>query len=116
TIIVDVATVKVHTVSLLKKLAKGRRYVATHPVWGPESYEKRGGDVAGFRIVMTDGTLTVPEYTALTNFLKNLGFDVVEMSAEEHDKHLAETLFLTHFIGQLVTKAGFGRTEIDTIS
>jgi len=41
TVLVDVATVKVHTLNLLKKLAKGRRYISTHPVWGPESYEKR---------------------------------------------------------------------------
>src|SRR3989338_3826764 len=110
TIIVDVATVKVHTAALLKKLAEGRSYISTHPVWGPESYEKRGGDVKGFRIVMTDGTLEVADYTALTDFLKSCGFDVVEMSAEAHDKHLAETLFLTHFVGQIVSSGGFKRT------
>ncbi len=116
TIIVDVATVKVYTTDLLKKFATGRRYVATHPVWGPESYEKRSGDVSGFRIVMTDGTLDVAESNALTGLLKKIGFDVVEMSAEDHDKHLAETLFLTHLVGQTVTRGGFGRTEIDTVS
>ncbi len=115
-IIVDVATVKVHTTDLLKRLAKGSRYIAAHPVWGPESYEKRGGDVTAFRIVMTDGTLPAADHAALTKFLKRCGFDVVEMSAEAHDKHLAETLFLTHFIGQTVLKAGFGRTEVDTVS
>ncbi|MCR4281037.1 MAG: prephenate dehydrogenase/arogenate dehydrogenase family protein [Candidatus Kaiserbacteria bacterium] len=116
TVIVDIATVKVHTAGLLKKLAKGHRYLATHPMWGPESYEKRAGDVKGFRIVMTDGTLAVPEYVALTEFLKKLGFDVVEMKSEAHDKQIAETLFLTHLIGQTVLEGGFGRTDIDTVS
>src|SRR3989338_7801122 len=116
TVIVDVSTVKVHTTALLKKFAEGRRYIATHPVWGPESYEKRGGDIKGFRIVMTDGTLAVADYTALTDFLKSCGFDVVEMSAEAHDKHLAETLFLTHFVGQIVSSGGFKRTAADTVS
>ena len=116
TVIVDVSTVKVHTTALLKKFAEGRPYISTHPVWGPESYEKRGGDIKGFRIVMTDGTLEVADYTALTDFLKSCGFDVVEMSAEAHDKHLAETLFLTHFIGQVVSSGGFKRTIADTIS
>ena len=116
TVIVDVATVKVHTVELLKRLAKRRPYIATHPVWGPESYEKRGGDVTGFRIIMTDGTLAIPDYMAFTGFLKKCGFDVVEMTPEQHDKHLAETLFLTHFIGQIVAQGGFNRTEIDTVS
>ena len=116
TVIVDVATVKVHTVEILKRLAGGRPYIATHPMFGPESYEKKGGDVSGFRIVMTDGTLPVASYTALTAFLKQCGFDVIEMSAQLHDKHLAETLFLTHFVGQTVHRAGFDRTDIDTVS
>ena len=116
TVIVDVATVKIHTINLLKKHAQGRRWIATHPVWGPESYEKRGGDIAGFRIVMCDGTLEVPEYTALTNALKGVGFDVVEMSADEHDKYIAETLFLTHFVGQILARVGVKRTNMDTVS
>ena len=38
------------------------------------------------------------------------------MSPEEHDKHLAETLFLTHLVGQIIARGEFGRTEIDTVS
>jgi prephenate dehydrogenase len=38
------------------------------------------------------------------------------MSAVKHDTHLAETLFLTHFIGQVITDAKFDRTVIDTVS
>src|SRR3989344_3821206 len=116
TVIVDVATVKVHTSGLLKKLAKGRRYIATHPVWGPESYAKRGGDVRGFRIVVTTHTLPQEEYKLLCGTLKMCGFEVVEIEAPEHDQHLAETLFLTHFIGQLISRAGFERTAVDTVS
>jgi prephenate dehydrogenase len=116
TVIVDVSTVKVHTAALLKRFAEGRPYISTHPVWGPESYEKRGGDISGFRIVMADSTLPVADYTALSAFLTKCGFDVVEMSAEAHDKHLAETLFLTHLIGQTISVGGFKRTEADTVS
>ena len=116
TVLVDVATVKVHTTELLKRLAKGRRYIATHPMWGPESYEKRGGDIAGFRIVVADHTLTGSEYAAASAFLKQLGFTVIEMTPEAHDKRLAETLFLTQFIGQIVSRGGFRRTDIDTVS
>jgi prephenate dehydrogenase len=49
-------------------------------------------------------------------FLKQCGFQVVEMSAEQHDKHVAETLFLTHFIAQVVVRGDFNRTDIDTVS
>lgn len=38
------------------------------------------------------------------------------MTSDAHDQHLADTLFLTHFIGQTIARAGFTRTEIDTVS
>ena len=116
TIIVDVSTVKVHTVEILKRLAGDRRWIATHPMFGPESYAKKGDSVEGLRIVMCDGTLSIEHYNELSAFLKKCGFDVVEMSAEQHDKHLAETLFLTHFVGQTIHRAKFDRTQIDTVS
>jgi len=116
TIIVDVATVKVHTVRLLKKLAKGRRYIATHPVWGPESYEKRGRNIEGFRIIVSEHTLPSSDYKKLCATLRSFGFDIVEVSSREHDKHIAETLFLTHFLGQVISRGGFERTGVDTVS
>lgn len=116
TVIVDVATVKGHTAKLLKKYLKGRRYISTHPMWGPESYKKKGNSVHGLRIVITDHTLAAQEYAALRAALKSIGFDIVEMTAKKHDTHLASTLFLTHFLGQTITKAQFDRTDIDTLS
>jgi prephenate dehydrogenase len=116
TVIVDVATVKVHTLELLKKYADGRPYLSTHPMFGPESYEKKQGSVAGLRIVMCAGTIPTDTYVSLMKFLRQCGFDVIEMTADEHDKHLAETLFLTHFMGQIIHRAGFDRTAIDTVS
>jgi prephenate dehydrogenase len=116
TVVVDVATVKMHTVEVLKRLAPAQPYVATHPMFGPESYQKKSGDIAGFRIVIAESSLPAEQKADLISFLKKCGFDVVEMTAESHDKHLAETLFLTHFVGQVVSRADFARTGIDTVS
>lgn len=115
-VLVDVSTVKVHTVNLLKKHAPQKQWIATHPMWGPESYEKKKGDVSGFRIVIAESTLPKERVQALSETLKKIGFDVVSVDADTHDKHLAETLFLTHFVGQVIARAGFDRTEIDTVS
>jgi prephenate dehydrogenase len=115
-ILVDVATVKVHTVNILKKYAGGRSYLATHPMFGPESYAKTEGDVSGFRIVITEHTLPPAAYDTVRRTLSGCGFTVVETSSDTHDRQLAETLFLTHFIGQVISRAGFERTEIDTVS
>lgn len=115
-VIVDVATVKAHTLAVLHRLAPGRRYIATHPMFGPESYAKLGEQVTGLRVVLAEHTLAPAEYAAVKAFLTEAGLTVVEMSADEHDRRLAETLFLTHFLGQMVARAGFVRTDIDTVS
>lgn len=115
-IIIDVATVKKYTSELLKKYCGDRRFFSTHPMFGPESYKKHGGNVSGFRIVVTDYVLQNDQYLRLKNVFAELGFVIIEMTADEHDKRLAETLFLTHYVGQSILKAGFKRTSIDTLS
>ena len=116
TILVDVSTVKVHTLKVLKRLVPHQQYISTHPMWGPESYTKHNEDISGFRIVITDHTLAHDHYQKLTSFLGEIGFKILCMTADAHDRQLAETLFLTHYIGQIVAHGGFARTEIDTVS
>lgn len=113
-VVVDVATVKKYTQDLLEE--SSRPFLATHPMFGPESYAKRGGDVTGFRVVVTGHSLAPDGYAALRGKLSEAGFAVIEKSAEAHDKDLAETLFLTHYVGQVIARGGFERTDIDTVS
>lgn len=116
TVLIDVATVKKYTTEIFREYASDRHWVSCHPMFGPESYQKTGGDVSGFRVVVTDHTLINDDYVHIKDALTRLGFLVVEMTADEHDTLLAETLFLTHYIAQSIDTAGFGRTDIDTVS
>ena len=116
TILIDVATVKKHTSELLKKYCEGRRFISTHPMFGPESYKKHDGNVSGFRIVITDTTIPRLDLEKIKGCLQGLGFVVIEMTADEHDQKLAETLFLTHYIAQTMKTGHFGRTDLDTVS
>ncbi len=115
-VVVDVATVKKYTMDLLQARRPAHTFVAMHPMFGPESYAKRGGDVTGLRIVITGHSLAPARYSALCAKLAEVGFSIIEKTAEVHDKDLAETLFLTHYIGQVIARGGFERTEIDTVS
>lgn len=115
-VLVDVATVKKYPTSIFHKHASGRRWFSCHPMFGPESYKKTNGDVNGYRVVVTDYTLVNDDFQIVKIFLENIGLVVIEMSSDQHDKLLAETLFLTHYIGQTISTAGFSRTTIDTVS
>ena len=115
-VVVDVATVKKHTNDLFRKHLNNRRYLCCHPMFGAESYKKTNGDVSGYRVVVTDKTITNEEWEIAKTWLTSLGFAVFEMSSDEHDRLLANTLFLTHYVAQTMQTAGFGRTDIDTVS
>ncbi len=114
-VVCDVATVKVHTVRALRE-AGIQNYIATHPMFGPYSYEKHGKSLSSLRIALCGSTLTPAMHAAAVSFLRNTGLIVLEMSPEEHDMLIAETLFLTHLVGQTVHQGGFERTSIDTVS
>ena len=115
-ILADVNTVKEHPARLLRDHAKGVSYLTTHPMFGPFSFEKQGESLAGLRIVLSDHTLEQDQHDAVTAWLQGLGLNVLSMTPQAHDRMLAETLFLTHYVSQIVARGGFVRTDIDTLS
>jgi prephenate dehydrogenase len=116
TVLVDVNTVKVMPAVLLRRHAADRVWITTHPMFGPYSFEKQGGSLTGLRVVVTDHTLPAPMYDRAMVWLKGHGLNVLSMTADGHDRMLAETLFLTHYLAQAVARGGFIRTDIDTLS
>jgi len=115
-ILIDVNTVKEHPARLLRETAKGVRYVTSHPMFGPYSFEKQGASLKDLRLVITDHTLAAADMADAIAWLKGLGLNVMEMTPQAHDRMLAETLFLTHYVAQAVARGGFVRTDIDTLS
>ena len=115
TIVVDVSTVKVHPEKEFKK-AKIKKYLCTHPMFGPFSYQKIGNKLDDLRIVLTGHNLSKKEFNFFKKNFKKVKLKVIEIDSKTHDKLLAETLFLTHLIAQTVVKAKYQRTEIDTVS
>lgn len=116
TIVVDVATVKEVTEQACRTHLGNQPYICTHPMFGPASYAKSGQTLHDLRIVVTAHTLPGTGYAALCAWAEQLGLVLIEMDAAAHDRYLAETLFLTHYIAQTITAAGFVRTDIDTVS
>ncbi|HVW75678.1 MAG TPA: prephenate dehydrogenase/arogenate dehydrogenase family protein [Rhizomicrobium sp.] len=115
-ILIDVNTVKEHPARLLRESARSVRYVTSHPMFGPYSFEKQGASLKDLRLVITDHTLAADEMADAIAWLKGLGLNVMEMTPQAHDRMLAETLFLTHYVAQAVARGGFVRTDIDTLS
>lgn len=113
--LIEVCTTKVYPYQLLQKHASHLNYLSTHPMFGPYSYQKVGS-LKDLRLVICDTTLDSQTSRAIEQFLSLLQLKVIRMAPETHDKLLAQTLFLTHYITQTVIEADLTRTDIDTIS
>lgn len=116
TIVVDVSIVKNYANELRERYLEGVKFISLHTLFGPQSYKKFNKSSNKLKVVVTDYTLKNNDYLLLRDIFNNIGFEIIEMSADEHDKFVAETLFVTHYISKIILEAGFHRTEIDTLS
>ncbi len=112
TLVVDTCSVKEHPVSVMKRLLpKGVELLATHPNFGPDSAAE---SLKGRKLVLCRVRMTGPRYAAAKRVLSRKGLELVEMTPREHDRRMASSLVLTHFIGRALIAYGAKTTGVDT--
>jgi len=89
-------------------LPKTVRIVGTHPLFGPQSAPDA---IVGQRIAVCP---VRGDHAKTAGYLVGLGLKVIECSPEEHDRQMAVSQALTHFIGRAVVQAGIERVELST--
>ncbi len=112
TIVVDVCSVKEYPVSWMREiLHEDISILATHPMFGPDSaadsLEKR-------KIVLCKERIQEARYKKIKDYLSSKGLDMIETTPQEHDKQIAVSLSLTHFIGRALAEFGATDLKIDT--
>lgn len=111
-LVVDACSVKEHPARVMRKyLPKTVGLLATHPNFGPDS---AADSLTGRKIVLCRARMTDAAYARAKRFLRRKGLDVVEMTPREHDRRMASSLVLTHFIGRGLIAAGAKTTGVDT--
>ena len=92
TLLMDVASVKSDVVHAMNELKVNLELVSIHPLFGPGSTILKGKDFVA--VPVKPGKL----YAQFKNRLIKLGATVTEMEAEEHDRVMAISQCLTHFV------------------
>jgi prephenate dehydrogenase len=111
-LVVDVCSVKEAPVQwLLELLPAGTAILATHPMFGPDSAAE---SLAGRKIVLCPVRIAPARCEAIRRYLTAKGLVVIETSAAEHDRQIAVSLALTHFIGRSLAGMGAKPQDIDT--
>lgn len=112
TMVVDVCSVKVYPVQWMKELLPDTvEILATHPMFGPDSAAE---SVSGYKIVLCPERINSTRYEKIKKVLADKGLVLIETSAEEHDRKIAVSLALTHFIGRTLAEFGAEPLDIDT--
>lgn len=112
TTLVDVCSVKIHPVAVMQDyLPHNIGIIATHPLFGPDSIN----NPSARKIVMHNARDSHRQYAFWQTQFRELGFKIIEMTPDAHDRLMAETQNLTHFIGRILQQMNIKPTELSTL-
>lgn len=116
-IIMDVCSVKVHPKEvMLKHLNTSNQIICTHPNFGPESYRMNGNTAKGLNYIVENVRVEDSTWEWFKHLLEKLEFNIIEMSAEEHDRQVGIPHFTSMLIGLLLNKLDMKRIDIGAAS
>ena len=112
TVAVDVSSVKIHPARWMEAILPGTvSILATHPMFGPDSAARSLKDR---KIVLCPVRIEPDGFGRIRAYLESKGLIVIETTPEEHDRQIAVSLALTHFIGRSLSAFGADDLVIDT--
>lgn len=113
TLVVDACSVKVYPVDVMSRvLAKDQAIIATHPLFGPDSVARDG--MKGQRMVVCPVRAS-DEYQALfAELLEALELKVIETTPDDHDRQMARSQALVHFLGRGMDSLDLHEQDIAT--
>tara|TARA_Y100000310_G_scaffold218893_1_gene220235 strand:- start:1813 stop:2541 length:729 start_codon:yes stop_codon:yes gene_type:complete len=110
--VIDVCSVKEYPVKLMNEiLPKKTQILATHPLFGPDSVKD---SLDGKKVVICRVNVLDTMYNKIKDYLKKKNLIILEITPEEHDKEIAKSLLLTHFIGRALIDLKKSNLDIDT--
>jgi prephenate dehydrogenase len=80
-------------------------------MFGPDSAAR---SLQGHKIVLCPERIDAQKCRKIRNWLEQKGLTVIETTPAEHDRKIAVSLSLTHFIGRSLSEFGATPLDIDT--
>jgi len=109
-LVLDICSLKIFSCNAMEEiLPKNIELMGTHPLFGPNSAPN---SLEGMKIAITP--VRTSRLDEVKSFCESLGLKVFITTPEKHDKQMALSQALTHFIGQAINSAGIKRVELST--
>ncbi len=112
TTVVDVCSVKIYPTRWMQALLPAHvEILATHPMFGPDSAVT---SLKGHKMVLCPERIDPKRYLKIKAWLEEQGLIIIETSPDQHDRQIAVSLAMTHFIGRTMAEFGAFPLDIDT--
>ena len=111
-VVIDVCSVKEYPIQWMQAcLPAHAAILGTHPMFGPDS---AADSLLNRKVVLCNVSTPGDIYDKIKGYLAGKGLEIIEATPEEHDRQIAVSLSLTHFIGRSLAEFGADRLRIDT--
>ncbi|CAN5672926.1 hypothetical protein BH23PAT2_BH23PAT2_03290 [soil metagenome] len=98
-VIIDLCSVKVHPVALMKKYVKNAQILATHPMFGPDS---ASSGLSGLQVALCPVSINQDNLKRIQDFWAHLDVITIETTPEEHDKDTVYSQAFTYSLAKLI--------------
>lgn len=98
-LVIDTCSVKIHPLrSLSANLPSGTEVLGSHPLFGPDS----AGNLEDRKMIFCPQTVGRNALKFWQTYWRGKGLDVIQMTAEEHDRQAAYSQGIAHFLGRVL--------------
>jgi prephenate dehydrogenase len=113
TVYFDTCSVKVYPTQWMQQNLPGdAQIIATHPMFGPDSYLDKCNELP---IVMCDVRTDGNTFQQWSNYFSGKSMRVEKMTAEKHDEMVAYSQGITHYVGRVLADLNLKATSIATL-
>lgn len=110
--ILDTCSVKLYPTECMQAhLPNTHTLIATHPLFGPDSYMHENKHRMVMHSIQGDGS----QYDFWKHYFTNKNIDLIEMTPDQHDDYMARSQALTHLIGRTLGQLDIQPTPVDTL-
>lgn len=111
TTVIDVCSVKVYPTQLmLKYLPNNINIIATHPMFGPDSYASNTQK----NMMMHPARIDPAQFELWSDYFAAKNINIKIMTPEQHDKECAYSQNITHVIGRTLGELNLHSNNIET--
>jgi prephenate dehydrogenase len=98
-VVVDLCSVKVYPISLMKRYLPDVQIIGTHPMFGPDSAK---GGIHGLQVAICPVNASAENLTILKQFWTGHGGTVIETTPEAHDQDAVYSQAFTYSLAKII--------------